>query len=77
MMTRAYGTGTTLVNACLQYLGIVWAFAYGVLLFDDRVTALALSGMLLIVAAGLSATLLRSRSGKPQLAAIADPPNTA
>ena len=77
MMTRAFSTGTTLVNACLQYLGIVWAFAYGVVLFDDRVTALALSGMLLIVAAGLSATLLRSRSGKPQLAAIADPPNTA
>jgi S-adenosylmethionine uptake transporter len=77
MMTRAYGTGSTLVNASLQYLGIAWSFAYGVLLFDDRVTALALSGMLLVVAAGLSATLLRSRSGKPPLAAIADPSNTA
>jgi drug/metabolite transporter (DMT)-like permease len=76
MMTRAYSTGPTLVNASLQYLGIAWSFAYGVLLFDDRVTVLALSGMLLIVAAGLSATLLRSRSGRPQVAAIADPPNT-
>ncbi|HEY2561586.1 MAG TPA: DMT family transporter [Caldimonas sp.] len=76
MMTRAYGTGPTLVNASLQYLGIAWAFAYGVLLFGDRVTALALSGMLLIVAAGLSATLLRSRSGKPPVALIPDPPNT-
>jgi S-adenosylmethionine uptake transporter len=76
MMTRAYGTGPTLVNASLQYLGIAWSFVYGVLLFDDRVTALALSGMLLIVAAGLSATLLRSRSGKPPVALIPDPPNT-
>jgi len=76
MMTRAYGTGRTLVNASLQYLGIAWAFAYGVILFGDHVTALALSGMLLIVAAGLSASLLRSRSGGPVGAAIGDPPNT-
>ncbi|MBV9892078.1 MAG: hypothetical protein JO090_14480, partial [Rhizobacter sp.] len=77
MKTRADGTGTTLVNACLQCLGIVRSFGYGVLLFADRVTPLALSGMLLIVVAGLSATLLRSRSRKPQLAAIADPPTQA
>ena len=77
MMTRAYSTGPTLVNASLQYLGIAWSFAYGVLLFGDRVTALALSGMLLIVAAGVFATLLRSRSGKPEVAAIAEPPHTA
>jgi S-adenosylmethionine uptake transporter len=77
MMTRAYSTGPTLVNASLQYLGIAWSFAYGVLVFGDRVTALALSGMLLIVAAGVFATLLRSRSGKPEVAAIAEPPHTA
>jgi S-adenosylmethionine uptake transporter len=77
MMTRAYSTGRTLVNASLQYLGIVWSFGYGIFLFGDRVTALALSGMLLIVAAGLSATLLRSRSGRADIATIADPPNTA
>ena len=61
MMTRAYATGRTLVNASLQYLGIAWSFAYGVLLFNDSVTAMALVGMLLIVGAGLAATLLRSR----------------
>ncbi|MEO8523538.1 MAG: DMT family transporter [Caldimonas sp.] len=74
MMTRAYSTGRTLVNASLQYLGIAWSFAYGVLLFGDRVTPMAIAGMLLIAVAGLSATLLRSRS--PGIAAIADPPNT-
>ena len=62
MMTRAYSTGRTLVNASLQYLGIAFSFGYGVLLFADRMTWMALAGMLLIVAAGLCATLLRSRS---------------
>ena len=68
MMTRAYATGRTLVNASLQYLGIAFAFVYGVLLFNDRVTWMALAGMLLIVGAGLSATLLRSRSAPPDTA---------
>jgi S-adenosylmethionine uptake transporter len=72
---RAYGTGSMLVAASLQYLGIAWSFVFGALLFDDRVTPLALSGMLLIVSAGVTATLLRS--GKPRLAVIPDPPNTA
>ena len=49
MMTRAYGTGHTLVNASLQYLGIAFSFVYGVLLFDDRITWMALAGMVLIV----------------------------
>jgi len=62
MMTRAYATGRTLVNASLQYLGIAWAFVFGVLLFDDPITPLAVGGMALIVAAGLAATLLRSHS---------------
>ena len=65
MMTRAYSTGRTLVNASLQYLGIAFSFVYGVLLFADRVTWLALFGMLCIVGAGLSATLLRSRNAAP------------
>ncbi|HEY8706536.1 MAG TPA: DMT family transporter [Burkholderiaceae bacterium] len=62
MMTRAYSTGRTLVNASLQYLGIAFSFGYGVLLFADRMTWMALAGMLLIVSAGLCATLLRSRA---------------
>jgi S-adenosylmethionine uptake transporter len=74
MLTRAYAIGRTLVNASLQYLGIAWSFAFGVLLFGDKVTALAIAGMLLIAGAGLSATLLRSRN--PHLARIDDSPNT-
>jgi drug/metabolite transporter (DMT)-like permease len=62
MMTRAYAKGKTLVNASLQYLGIAWSFVYGVLLFDDEVTAMAVAGMLLIVGAGLAATLVRNKA---------------
>lgn len=61
LMTRAYGRGKTLVNACLQYLGIVFSFIFGVALFDDPVTLWALGGMTLIIAAGLAATLLRAQ----------------
>lgn len=62
MMTRAYGTGSTLVNASLQYLGIVFSFIYGVALFKDAITWSALLGMGLIIGAGLAATALRSRA---------------
>ena len=70
MMTRAYSIGRTLVNASLQYMGIGWSFLFGVLWFDDAVTALALVGMALIVAAGIAAASLR-RSVNP-----ADPANS-
>ncbi|MCU0967386.1 MAG: DMT family transporter [Rubrivivax sp.] len=63
MMTRAYAIGRTLGNAALQYLGIVFATAYGLWLFDEAVTASAALGIALIVAAGLAATLLRTRAG--------------
>ncbi|HEX6703670.1 MAG TPA: DMT family transporter [Albitalea sp.] len=62
LMTRAYARGRPLVNASLQYLGIAFSFVYGVLLFGDPVTWLALAGMLLIVAAGVRATLLRTQA---------------
>ena len=74
MMTRAYRIGRTLTNASLQYLGIVFSFGFGVLLFDDPVTGMALAGMALIVAAGLAATLLRSRQ-QPDNPDTRSPPN--
>lgn len=62
LMTRAYGIGKTLVNASLQYLGIVFSFVYGALLFGNVPTSSALIGICLIVVAGLAATLLRTRN---------------
>lgn len=64
-LTRAYSIGRPLVNACLQYLGIVFSFAYGMLLFKDPLTWQATVGMLIIIGAGLTATLLRSRVAPP------------
>jgi S-adenosylmethionine uptake transporter len=76
MMTRAYRVGSTLVNASLQYLGIVFSFLIGVMLFDDLLTASALAGMMLIVGAGLTATLLHSRQ-QPDSPDTRFPPNEA
>jgi S-adenosylmethionine uptake transporter len=59
MMTRAYGTGRPLVNASLQYLGIAFAFGWGVLLFHDPVTWSGVGGTLLVIGAGIAAALLR------------------
>ncbi|MCE4536231.1 DMT family transporter [Pelomonas sp. P7] len=64
-LTRAYSTGKPLVNACLQYLGIVFSFVYGMLLFKDALTLSATVGMLLIIGAGLAATLLRNKAAPP------------
>ncbi len=62
LMTRAYGTGKPLVNASLQYLGIVFSALYGVAVFGDLLGLLSWIGILLIVVAGLGATLLRARN---------------
>ena len=58
MITRAYAIGSPLSNAGLQYTGILFAALYGVLLFGDRVSWMAVLGMLLIVGAGLASTML-------------------
>lgn len=62
MMTRAYRIGRPLVNASLQYLGIAFSYVYGVVLFADRITWMALTGMALIVVAGIAASMLRSQA---------------
>lgn len=59
LMTRAYARGSMLVNANLQYLGIVHAGVFGLLLFGDRLTPLSVIGMVLIVGSGMVAARLR------------------
>lgn len=61
-MTRAYTSGATLVVANLQYSGIVFSALYGLFLFGDDVSAMGWVGMGLIIASGIAATALRSRS---------------
>ncbi|XHS78430.1 DMT family transporter [Burkholderiaceae bacterium UC74_6] len=64
-MTRAYAVGKPLVNACLAYLGIVFSCVWGLVLFADPVTPSAWLGIVLILGAGLAATLLRARTTPP------------
>lgn len=64
LMTAAYARGKVLANASLNYSGIVFSALLGWLVFDEAPGWLALLGMLLIVGAGLTATLLRSRQAK-------------
>ena len=61
MMTRAYRIGRPLVNASLQYLGIAFSFAYGVLLFNDPLPWIAVAGIVFIVVAGMMAARLQSQ----------------
>lgn len=56
LMTRAYARGNMLVNASLQYLGIVHASLFGVCLFQEHLGTGSVLGMLLIVGAGMAAT---------------------
>lgn len=61
-MTRAYTSGSTLVVANLQYSGIVFSALFGLILFGDLLSIMAWLGMGLIIASGIAATALRSRS---------------
>jgi len=60
-LTRAYSQGATLVVANLQYSGIVFAPLCRLLLFGDDITFIGWMGMTLIIASGITATLLRAR----------------
>jgi drug/metabolite transporter (DMT)-like permease len=59
LMTRAYAQGSTLVNANLQYLGIVHGGLLGTWLFGEQLTLDSLLGMALIVGSGMVATRLK------------------
>ncbi len=61
-MTRAYSRGATMVVANLQYSGIVFAGIYGLAFFGDVLPLMGWAGMGLIIASGITATVLRSRA---------------
>lgn len=61
-MTRAYSRGATMVVANLQYSGIVFAALYGLAIFGDQMPLMGWLGMALIIASGITATVLRSRA---------------
>lgn len=61
-MTRAYRHGATLVVASMQYAGIVFASFYSLVLFGDHIAPIGWTGIAVIVASGILATVLRSRA---------------
>lgn len=60
-MTRAYSHGHTLVVANLQFSAVVFASALGVAIFGDRIPLVGWLGIAVIIASGISSTLLTAR----------------
>ena len=52
-MTRAFGLGSALLSAVLQYSTIIFAAGLGMLLWSDIPDAIAWGGMVLIIVSGL------------------------
>lgn len=63
-MTKAYGSGQTLLAANLQYLGIVYSALLGLWVFGDKITLGGWLGMALIITSGIAATILRNRASQ-------------
>jgi S-adenosylmethionine uptake transporter len=60
-MTRAYSHGHTLVVANLQFSAVVFASALGVAFFGDRIPLVGWLGIAVIIASGISSTVLTAR----------------
>jgi S-adenosylmethionine uptake transporter len=70
-MTRAFGKGSTLLAAALQYSAIVFASGLGVLVFGDTLPPSGWAGIGIIVVSGVAATVLSSRAAARERAALA------
>lgn len=55
-MTRAFGLGSALLTAALQYTTIIFAALLGIAFWDDIPDPIAWAGMALIIASGLMST---------------------
>lgn len=60
-MTRAWGAGNMLLTSTLQFSAIVFAALLGLLIFGEPVTLLSATGIAVITAAGVAATMLTKR----------------
>lgn len=66
-MTKAYGSGATLLVANLQYMGIVYSALFGLFIFGDHISLAAWLGMILIIICGITASVLRAKTQPPAL----------
>lgn len=60
-MTRAYRLGKTLVTANLEYTGIIFSSAWGVLIWSDVLGWLSWLGIMIILISGIAATYYNVR----------------
>jgi S-adenosylmethionine uptake transporter len=78
-MTRAYGSGSTLLTAALHYSTIVFATFLGYVLWDDRLGPLTGLGIVLVIAAGVLSswqTIKQDRKAKKLEASLLAEPKT-
>ncbi len=78
-VTRAFGSGGTLLTANLGYSGILFSTAWGYLVFGDRLHLSNTLGMTIIVVSSVAATLMTARALKraaatPDEAIVVFPP---
>jgi len=71
-MTRAYRLGKTLVTANLQYTGIVFSTIWSIILWNDVLSPLAWSGILVIIGSGLITTFYHNREARAPVVAAED-----
>lgn len=72
-LTRAYRAGKTLVVANLQYSGIVFSSAWGILLWGDLLDWHVWLGIAIILASGCAATFYNQRASAPSTPMPAGP----
>jgi len=76
-MTRAFGLGSTLLTAALQYTTIIFAALIGVVFWGDRPAILAWAGMALIIGSGLLSIWRTYTEGRILRGAGSSPSTTA
>lgn len=64
--TRSYAYGNMLLSSCLGFSAIPFSAVISYFLFDEAVTATALAGMSLIIAAGMTASVTTKRAEKAE-----------
>ncbi len=64
--TRSYAYGNMLLSSCLGFSAIPFSAVISYFLFDEMVTATALAGMSLIIAAGMTASVTTKRAEKAE-----------
>ena len=64
-MTRAFAYGNMMLTACFQFAVIPFAEIISVVFFKEALPPVALVGMLLILAAGCTASVITKRQRHP------------